>query len=60
MSKKATTYVIGNFKGGVGKTKTATMLAYEAATELNEKCLLVDMDPQGNATGVLAKTGVFN
>lgn len=57
MSKKATTYVIGNFKGGVGKTKTATMLAYEAATELNEKCLLVDMDPQGNATGVLAKTG---
>ncbi|MGG4305898.1 ParA family protein, partial [Bacillus wiedmannii] len=42
---------------GVGKTKTATMLAYEAATVFNEKCLLVDMDPQGNATRVLAKTG---
>ncbi|MGW6151155.1 ParA family protein [Bacillus mycoides] len=57
MTRKATTYVIGNFKGGVGKTKTATMLAYEAATVFNEKCLLVDMDPQGNATRVLAKTG---
>ncbi|MFT4139835.1 MAG: ParA family protein [Bacillus sp. (in: firmicutes)] len=57
MNKQATTYVIGNFKGGVGKTKTATMLAYEAATEFDERCLLVDMDPQGNATGVLAKTG---
>lgn len=57
MTRQATTYVIGNFKGGVGKTKTATMLAYEAATVFNEKCLLVDMDPQGNATRVLAKTG---
>ncbi|MEB3057429.1 MULTISPECIES: ParA family protein [Bacillus] len=57
MTRPATTYVIGNFKGGVGKTKTATMLAYEAATVFNEKCLLVDMDPQGNATRVLAKTG---
>lgn len=57
MTRQATTYVIGNFKGGVGKTKTATMLAYEATTVFNEKCLLVDMDPQGNATRVLAKTG---
>ncbi|TKA00362.1 ParA family protein [Bacillus thuringiensis] len=57
MTKPATTYVIGNFKGGVGKTKTATMLAYETATVYDEKCLLVDMDPQGNATRILAKTG---
>lgn len=57
MNQEATVYVVGNFKGGVGKTKTSTMLAYEAATEFDEKCLLVDMDPQGNATKVLAKTG---
>ena len=50
-------YVVGNFKGGVGKTKTVTMLAYEAATYLKERILVIDMDPQGNATRVLAKTG---
>ena len=50
-------YVVGNFKGGVGKTKSVTMLAYEAATYLKERTLVIDMDPQGNATRVLAKTG---
>lgn len=50
-------YVVGNFKGGVGKTKTVTMLAYETAVHLNERTLVIDMDPQGNATRVLAKTG---
>ena len=52
-----TVYVVGNFKGGVGKTKTVTMLAYESARYLNERTLVIDMDPQGNATSVLAKTG---
>ncbi|UJF16778.1 AAA family ATPase (plasmid) [Jeotgalibaca sp. MA1X17-3] len=52
-----TVYVVGNFKGGVGKTKTVTMLAYESAVFLKEKTLVIDMDPQGNATRVLAKTG---
>lgn len=52
-----TIYVVGNFKGGVGKTKTVTMLAYESARPLNERTLVIDMDPQGNATRVLAKTG---
>lgn len=52
-----TVYVVGNFKGGVGKTKTVTMLAYESARYLNERTLVIDMDPQGNATRVLAKTG---
>lgn len=28
---KATTYTVGNFKGGVGKTKIVTMLAYDNA-----------------------------
>lgn len=51
------TYVIGNFKGGVGKTKTVTMLAYESAIQKKRKTLVIDLDPQGNATSVLAKTG---
>ncbi|EMF0520338.1 ParA family protein, partial [Enterococcus hirae] len=51
------TYVVGNFKGGVGKTKTVTMLAYENAIIKNKRTLVVDLDPQGNATSVLAKTG---
>lgn len=50
-------YVVGNFKGGVGKTKLVTMLAYETSQRRNRKTLVVDMDPQGNATRVLAKTG---
>ncbi|MEG2295023.1 MAG: ParA family protein [Carnobacterium sp.] len=56
-NKNATVYVVGNFKGGVGKTKTVTMLAYESATHFKEKTLVIDLDPQGNATRVLAKTG---
>ncbi len=54
---KGTVYVIGNFKGGVGKTKTATMLSYVASQHKSEKILLIDMDPQGNSTSILAKTG---
>lgn len=57
INKNATVYVVGNFKGGVGKTKTVTMLAYESATHFKEKTLVIDLDPQGNATRVLAKTG---
>lgn len=55
----AVTIVVGNFKGGVGKTKVSVMASWELAFERNKKVLLVDMDPQGNASTLIARsTGV--
>lgn len=42
-----------NMKGGVGKTTLTVNLAYSLSVEFNKKVLIVDMDPQFNATQLL-------
>ena len=54
------TILVGNEKGGVGKTTTATSLSGELASR-GYVVLLIDADPQGHATKALGipKSGKF-
>lgn len=49
---QTTVIMIGVFKGGVGKTTTAVNLGHALALQ-KKRVLLIDLDPQGNATRAL-------
>ena len=47
---------VNNFKGGVAKTSTTIGLAYILSQKLNYKTLVIDLDPQADATETLLLT----
>ncbi|MFS0905716.1 ParA family protein [Priestia aryabhattai] len=49
------TITFANFKGGVGKTTASVMFSY-IMNKQGKKVLLVDLDPQHNATDIIFKT----
>ena len=48
------TIAVDNYKGGVGKTTTVINLAYNLSAK-GKRVLMVDTDPQANATYIYSK-----
>ncbi|RIN52569.1 ParA family protein [Staphylococcus simulans] len=47
---------VNNFKGGVSKTSTTNAIAYILSQKLNYRTLVIDLDPQADATETLLLT----
>jgi len=56
----ANVYVVGNFKGGVGKSTCVQMLGFESASDKKRKTLIIDLDQQGNTSDVMRITRMVN
>tara|TARA_Y100000588_G_C14258870_1_gene926709 strand:+ start:2230 stop:3498 length:1269 start_codon:yes stop_codon:yes gene_type:complete len=50
---------VGNYKGGTGKSTTATALAVKTSLDrsLNARVLILDLDPQGSMRGIVNVDG---
>ncbi len=49
--------MLGNFKGGVGKTVSCVSITHALST-LNKRTLLIDADPQGNSSNWVEPEGI--
>lgn len=54
------TIIFLNNKGGVGKTASVTTIAHMLAEEFHKKVLLVDLDPQMNASCLYSEIDFVN